>query len=166
MQAIMFYLISLFPRSTPLDKLTALHDTIEQVRAQIREMEAETAGVDTDLGKIEAAVLRALLVQARPLYLHSSLFYLSHFTLSPRQDMRESLDTLHSAFSQIQGVLAEPWQSRASSAAAVKMKREYSLEDLIDLTDEIEQRYDRHGDKRHTDIHLTPVDIFREKLAR
>ena len=126
-------------------------------------MGAETAGVDTDLGKIEAAVLGALLVQARPLYLHSSLFYLSHFTLSPRQDMRESLDTLHSAFSQIQGVLAKPWQS---SAAAVKMKREYSLEDLIDLTDEIEQRYDRHGDKRHTDTHLTPVDIFREKLAR
>merc|ERR1712008_271698 len=44
------------------------------------------------------------------------------------------------------------------------MKREYSLEDLIGLTDELEQRYDRHG--RQTDnAQLTTIDIHKEKLA-
>ena len=42
----------------------------------------------------------------------------------------------------------------------------YQAEELISLTDEMEQRYDRHGEVRDADIRLTTTDIFREKLAR
>ena len=47
-----------------------------------------------------------------------------------------------------------------------KMKREYSHEDLIELTEEIEMRYDRHGVPRELGVKLSSVDIFRESLAK
>ena len=56
--------------------------------------------------------------------------------------------------------------SRASSSKSSRMKRELSLDELISLTDEMEQRYDRHGVVRDTEARLTTRDIFREKLAR
>merc|ERR1719347_1882392 len=47
---------------------------------------------------------------------------------------------------------------------SAKMKREYSLEDLIGLTDELEQRYDRHGNQT-SNTPLSTLDIHKEKLA-
>ena len=124
-------------RMTPLDKMTIIHDTMEQIRTQEREIMLETdeycgAGVSGvsdshDTGfRDESSLLSGVLVQARPLYLHSTLFYIKHFTFSPHPDMLHSVQCLENSLQMLQGLKGK--KLRCGSA---KMKREYILEDLI-----------------------------------
>ena len=71
------------------------------------------------------------------------------------------METLVKSLSKLENI-----DGRKLRGSSAKMKREYSLEDLIDLTDEIEQRYDRHGVVRDTELQLSLIDVFREKLAK
>ena len=112
----------------------------------------------------EAGLLATVLVSARPLHLASSLAYINTFVFSSQQEMASSLKTLEMSVSLLEGVEAR--SSRVSSSRSSRLKRELSLEDLISLTDEMEQRYDRHGVARSRETKLTTRDIFREKLAR
>ena len=109
----------------------------------------------------EESILSGILVQARPLFLHSTFFYIKHFVFSTQPEMTLSMETLIRALSRLENV-----DSRKLRGGSAKMKREYSLEDLIDLTDEIEQRYDRHGIVRDSQVQLSVIDVFREKLAK
>ena len=125
-----------FCRMTPLDKMTIIHDTMEQIRTQEREIVLETEeyctpgdSVDTthDTGvRDEASLLSGVLVQARPLYLHSTLFYIKHFTFSQHPDMLQSVQVLEKSLQMLQTLKGK--KLRCGSA---KMKREYILEDLI-----------------------------------
>ena len=80
--------------------------------------------------------------------------------------MMKSLQTLETSVKLLERLAREARSARASSSRSARMKRELSLEELISLTDEMEQRYDRHGEVRDADMKLSTVDIFREKLAR
>ena len=103
--------------------------------------------------------MAGVLVQSRPFHLVSSIKYMRKFVFSKQPDMLTSLETLEKAIE----ILEAPAMT-ALRPPSGKMKREYSLEDLIGLTDELEQRYDRQG-KPTTSTPLTTLDIHKEKLA-
>ena len=166
-------LAALDMRSTPLDRLSALQDSLDQVSAHLREAMLETEAhsggglvLRYPAPQDEAALLAGVLVAARPLHLSSTLFYIKHFTFSSHPDMIKSLHTLETSVVLLERLAREARSARASSSRSARMKRELSLEELISLTDEMEQRYDRHGEVRDADMKLSTVDIFREKLAR
>ena len=174
MPASLVELAAIDMRSTPLDRLTAVQESLDQVHSHLREAVLETEAHSGGGGRVvvlqspdrqdEAGLLAGVLVMARPLYLASTLHYIRHFTFSPQPDMMRSLESLERSVSLLERV--EVRSSRASSSKSSRMKRELSLDELISLTDEMEQRYDRHGAVRDTEARLTTRDIFREKLAR
>ena len=156
-------LAALDMRTTPLDRLSLLQDSLDQVSAHLREAELEREGEGE--GSLRyPALLAGLLVSARPLHLASSLFYIQHFTYSAPPALSPALHTLQTSVRLLEGLASKP--ARRASSRSAGMKRELSLEELISLTDEMEQRYDRHGEVRDADIKLTSLDILREKLAR
>ena len=59
------------------------------------------------------------------------------------------------------GDFVENVDSRKLCGGSAKMKREYSLEYLIDLTDEFEQRYNRHGVVRDSQVQLSVIDVVK-----
>ena len=87
---------------------------------------------------------------------------MKHFTFSSPPDLTRSLQTLQTSVRLLESLAREARSARATSSRSARMKRELSLEELISLTDEMEQRYDRHGEVRDADIRLSTVDIFRE----
>ena len=87
---------------------------------------------------------------------------MKHFTFSSPPDLLTSLHTLQTSLGLLESLAREARSARATSSRSARMNRELSLEELISLTDEMEQRYDRHGEVRDADIRLSTVDIFRE----
>ena len=155
-------LASLDMRSTPLDKLTTIQDALDQLRTQAGEMSLVVEDLERDTRtETEVVILASLLVQARPLHIYSTIFYIEHFVFSKHPDLSRSLECLKSSLA-----LIEKSEARNIGRASSKMKREYSHEDLIELTEEIEMRYDRHGVPRDAEATLSSADIFRERLAK
>ena len=149
-------------RSTPLDKLTAIQDCVDQLRTQAGEITIVLEDLDQHThNETDVVILASLLVQARPLYINSTIFYIEHFGFSKHQDLMRSLECLKTSLALIEKV-----NSRKLGRPTSKMKREYSHEDLIELTEEIEMRYDRHGVPRELGVKLSSVDMFRERLAK
>ena len=83
-------------------------------------------------------LLSSVLVQARPLHLAFSLAYIEQFAFSLPSELEASLATLVHAVKMVELTL----EKRCQSAK----RREVSLEQLIGLTDELENRYGRHGE--------------------
>ena len=149
-------------RTTPLDKLSLIHDTIDQIHTHVRSAVLEaTQGylVEYPGPEDEVLLLSGVLVQSRLLHLMSSIKYVKTFTFSKQPDMMTSLQTLENAMK-----LLETPAMKTLRPPSSKMKREYSLEDIIGLTDELEQRYDRHGQPMDN-APLSTIDIHKEKLA-
>ena len=155
-------LAALDMRSTPLDKLTTIQDCLDQLRTQAGEISLVLEDLERDTHKEkDVAILASLLVQARPLHIYSTIFYIEHFVFSKHPDLMSSLECLKSSLS-----LIEKIDGRKLGRPISKMKREYNHEDLIELTEEIEMRYDRHGVSRELGVKLSSVDMFRERLAK
>ena len=155
-------LAALDMRSTPLDKLTTIQDSLDQLRTQAGEVSLVLEDLDHDThNETEVVILASLLVQARPLHIYSTIFYIEHFVFSKHPDLMRSLDCLKTSLE-----LIEKIDGRKLGRPTSKMKREYSHEDLIELTEEIEMRYDRHGVPRELGLKLSSVDLFRERLAK
>ena len=83
-------------------------------------------------------LLSSVLIQARPLHLAFSLAYIQHFSFSVPSELEASLATLVHAVKMVELTLEKRCQSGK--------RREVSLEQLIGLTDELENRYGRHGE--------------------
>ena len=149
-------------RSTPLDKLTTIQDCVDQLRTQAGEISIVLEDLELHThNETDVVILASLLVQARPLYINSTIFYIEHFVFSKHPDLMRSLECLKTSLALIEKV-----NSRNLGRPTSKMKREYSHEDLIELTEEIEMRYDRHGVPRELGVKLSSVDMFRERLAK
>ena len=96
------------------------------------------AGTIPPTSQERTVLLSSVLVQSRPLHLAFSLAYIEHFAFSVPPEVEVSLTTLVQAVKMVETTV----ERRSHSAR----RREVSLEQLIGLTEELENRYGRHGE--------------------
>ena len=143
----------------PLDKVTCVHNCLEQVDTHTRTACLE-AGTIPPTGQERTVLLSSVLVQSRPLHLAFSLAYMEHFAFSVPPEMEASLATLVQAVKMVETMV----ERRSHSAR----RREVSLEQLIGLTEELENRYGRHGEPE-TDRprwKIVPTNILESSQTR
>jgi hypothetical protein len=157
-------LAALDMRTTPLDRLTAVHDTISQIETHAR-VEVHTARKAAESSpstlllaypsaREEVLMLLGVLVKARPDHLASSLVYMQQFGFSAPPYMRDSLEVLREAVDLAEHVAMAriPWRRLAT---------DLRLEDLVRLAEsgrrpsmaaeaEMEAWRSRHG---HLETH-------------
>merc|ERR1712107_524105 len=111
------------------------------------------AGTIPPTGQERTVLLSSVLVQSRPLHLAFSLAYMEHFAFSVPPELEASLAILVQAVKMVETMV----ERRSHSAR----RREVSLEQLIGLTEELENRYGRHGEPE-TDRPRSTRDLERE----
>jgi hypothetical protein len=134
-------LSALYMRSTPLDRLTAVHDTLSQiethVRLAFRSVKRKPLG-DGELrsahffpsAREEVLLLLGVLVNARPDHLASSLAYMRYFAFSAPPHMRDSLAVLVEAAGLAERLQMEriPWR---------RLETDLRLEDLVRIAESL-----------------------------
>ena len=120
----------------PLDQVTCVHNCLEQLDTHTRTACLE-AGSEPPTSEERTILLSSVLVQARPIHLAFSLAYIEQFAFSLPSEVEASLATLVQAVKLVELTPEKRCQSGK--------RREVSLEQLIGLTDELENRYGRHG---------------------
>jgi hypothetical protein len=171
-------LAALDMRSTPLDRLTAVHDTLTQIETHVRlalgsHNGGKPHGAQEYLGSLllpssheEVLLLLGVLINARPAHLASSLAYMRHFAFSAPPHMRDSLDILGEAASLLDQVHVEkiPWR---------RPPGDLRLEDLVriaerlrrpSLTEEEEERVD--GREAHWKRVVERLELCSLELTR
>ena len=121
----------------PLDQVTCVHNCLEQLDTHTRTACLEVATTPPTCQE-RTILLSSVLVQARPLHLAFSLAYIEHFAFSVPSELEASMATLVQAVKMVELTSEKRVQSGK--------RREVSLEQLIGLTDELENRYGRHGE--------------------
>ena len=121
----------------PLDQATCVHNCLEQLDTHTRTACLE-AGSVPPTSQERTILLSSVLMQARPIHLAFSLAYIEHFAFNVPSELEASLATLVHAVKMVE--LSQ--EKRCQSGK----RREVSLEQLIGLTDELENRYGRHGE--------------------
>jgi hypothetical protein len=133
-------LAALDMRTTPLDRLTAVHDTINQIETHVRvevHRARKAAGKESSPSTLlmaypsareEVLMLLGVLVKARPDHLASSLVYMQQFGFSAPPYMRDSLEVLREAVDLAEhvAVVRIPWRRLAT---------DLRLEDLVRLAE-------------------------------
>ncbi|XP_040579519.1 uncharacterized protein [Lepeophtheirus salmonis] len=157
-------------KTTPLDRMTCMYDSIEQIGNHIRHAIVEARGEDEtgsvlrldDLPYPNDAelimLLATVIIHARPKHLMATLNYADVFAWSVPADMIECVKLIQSAVDLLRNVQPEKLPPTSG-----KLKRDVSMEEIIQLADEFEQSFDRQGNR------LEPVksalDMHREKFT-
>ncbi|XP_067014979.2 ankyrin repeat domain-containing protein 27 [Anabrus simplex] len=161
-------LASLDSFNCPIDKLTCLRTTLELMLAEVKgaivDAQSLMAG-DSHLPTLNTddliPLLESVIIQAKPLHMASNLFYVENFqwTLSPNDASSFSLVTFKAAVQELLLVDASQLKPRSE-----KVIRELGLEELIKVTGELGQRFDRSGERR-SEGPISPLDRQLERVT-
>lgn len=158
---------SLDMRTTPLDKLTCLYDTVQQINVHIREAvidaRADTEIVTEDLPSPNdhdmVLLLTTVIIRARPMHLMSTLDYADLYAWAVPIDIIEVVKLVSSAAELVHNI-----QPKTLQPSNGKLKREVSMEEIIQLTDELSNSFDRRG-KRLEPL-KSALDLHRERFTQ
>ncbi|GLH01747.1 Uncharacterized protein GBIM_07809 [Gryllus bimaculatus] len=156
-----------------------LHDTLfpvichrhrlqdEAVLSQLRELASRgvTADqlADAELPSLSTdnlvPLLMSVIIQAKPLHMFSNLYYVEHFqwTLSPKDAM--SVVTFQAAVQELLRIKGSDLKPRSE-----KVHRELGLEELIKVTGEVDEHFDRNGERCQTGP-VSPLDRELERIT-
>ena len=104
-------------------------------------------------------LLATVIVQSRPKHLLSTLNYADIFAWAVPSDMIESVTLINSAVDFVKNV--QPKKLLPSSG---RLKREVSMEEIIQLTDELSQSFDRRGNR--LEPLKSALELHRERFAQ
>lgn len=120
--------------TTPLDRLTMLHDTVALVHAHMREaldeLEPE-CWVQYPSQAEEVQLLATLLIKARLRRVASTLLYIQTFAFSAQPALLESLRSFSEAVNVV---------STINLRSVIKHTSNLNLEDLVRIADKLERR--------------------------
>ncbi|PNF18909.1 hypothetical protein B7P43_G01383 [Cryptotermes secundus] len=161
-------LASLDSLNCPVDKLSCLRTTLDLILAELKGAIVDAHSVlskDSQMPTLMTDDLIPLLVtviiQAKPLHMASNLYYMENFqwTLSPSDATSFSLVTFKAAIQEL--LTLKPKELRPRSE---KVRRELRLEDLMKVTVEVGQRFERSGERRE-EIPISPLDRQMERIT-
>ena len=120
--------------TTPLDRLTMLHDAIALIHAHIREsldeLEPECP-VQYPSQAEEVLLLATLLIKARLRHVGSTILYIETFTFSSQPALMESLRCFTEAVNVLRTI---------NLRSIIKHTSNLNLEDLVRIADKLERR--------------------------
>ncbi|XP_069679944.1 ankyrin repeat domain-containing protein 27-like isoform X2 [Periplaneta americana] len=161
-------LASLDSLNCPIDKLSCLRTTLDLILAELKGAIVDAHSVlsrDSQLPTLTTDDLIPLLVtviiQAKPLHMISNLYYMENFqwTLSPSDAISFSLVTFKAAIQEL--LTLKPSELRPRSE---KVHRELGLEDLMKVTGQVGQRFERSGERRE-EVLISPLDRQMERIT-
>ena len=133
-------LAALDMRTTPLDRLTAVHDTLNQMETHVG-LALRSVGGKQSANEYRSALampsaheevllLLGVLVSARPSHLASSVAYMRHFAFGAPPHMRDSLEVLVEATRLAERVQVGriPWR---------RLESDLRLEDLVRIAERL-----------------------------
>ncbi|XP_023347969.1 uncharacterized protein LOC111716726 [Eurytemora carolleeae] len=144
--------------NTPLDRLTVIHDTVNQLHAHVREYLEKTnpkQGYSSYPSQQEETVLLStLIIQSRLRHICSTIFYIKHFGFSSPSTLVYSFQTFQCSIEYL-----EKLDNRTKPTQPPGLK----LEDLIRIADRLERRK-----SEELEILTNPVQelYFRDLIQR
>jgi hypothetical protein len=161
-------LASLDSLTCPLDKLYCIRTTIDLILAELKGAIVDAQSVLSKESQLPTLttddlipLLVTVIIQAKPLHMASNLYYMENFqwTLSPSDAISFSLVTFKAAIQEL--LTLKPQELRPRSE---KVHRELCLEDLMKVTVEVGQRFERSGERRE-EVRVSPLDRQMERIT-
>ncbi|KAK7861943.1 hypothetical protein R5R35_006314 [Gryllus longicercus] len=161
-------LASLDSFTAPIDKLFCLRTTLDLILAEVKGAIIDAQSVlltDAELPSLSTdnlvPLLMSVIIQAKPLHMFSNLYYVEHFqwTLSPKDAMSFSVVTFQAAVQELLRIKGSDLKPRSE-----KVHRELGLEELIKVTGEVDEHFDRNGERCQTGP-VSPLDRELERIT-
>ncbi|GFG37242.1 hypothetical protein Cfor_10937 [Coptotermes formosanus] len=161
-------LASLDSLNCPVDKLYCIRTTLDLILAELKGAIVDAHSVLSKESQLPTLttddlipLLVTVIIQAKPLHMASNLYYMENFqwTLSPNDAISFSLVTFKAAIQEL--LTLKPQELRPRSE---KVHRELCLEDLMKVTVEVGQRFQRSGERRE-EIPVSPLDRQMERIT-
>jgi len=161
-------LASLDSLTCPVDKLYCIRTTLDLILAELKGAIVDAHSVLSKESQLPTLttddlipLLVTVIIQAKPLHMASNLYYMENFqwTLSPSDAISFSLVTFKAAIQEL--LTLKPQELRPRSE---KVHRELRLEDLMKVTVEVGQRFERSGERRE-EVRVSPLDRQMERIT-
>ncbi|XP_023231001.1 ankyrin repeat domain-containing protein 27-like [Centruroides sculpturatus] len=160
-------LANLNAKNNPAQKLRCLKSTLEMLTEDVKNSVAPLPGF-SDIPCLTSddliPILVTVLVQSRPQYLESNLYYIQNFSwqLSANSKLSYSLVTFQAAKEFIKSFEASHLKPSSS-----RLKKEMSLEELMEVTVQLQKNYKKDKAESHKNSNaVSPIDRQLANITR